>query len=103
MAARLAAVGIETARLEAEILVREAAGLTREQLLAHPEELLLPDSAAQLESLVARRATCEPLAYILGRAEFYSLTFTITPAVLIPRPETEILVEQAVARLKKPG
>ncbi len=98
--ARLVAAGIAEARLEAEILVREVAGLSREKLFAHPETLLLPDARQQLETLVARRATCEPLPYILGRVEFYSLTFAVTPAVLIPRPETEILIQEALPRLR---
>jgi len=100
---RLAAAGIESARREAEILVREAMAFRREQFLAHPETPLSPLARRTLEEFVARRGAREPLPYILGRAEFFSLTFSVTPAVLIPRPETEVLVEESVARARAIG
>jgi release factor glutamine methyltransferase len=94
-AARLARAGIETARLDAEVLMAEAAGGTRAALIteaAHPDATAL----ARFEAMVARRAAREPLAYIVGHREFFSLDFEVSPAVLIPRPETETLVECAL-------
>ncbi len=99
-AQRLRAAGLPDARREAEILVREAAGLTREQFLAHPETRLTPAAQRTLAEFLSRRLAREPLPYILGRAEFYSLTFRVTPAVLIPRPETELLVEEVLPRAR---
>jgi release factor glutamine methyltransferase len=100
---QLAEAGVDGPQLEAEILVREAAGLSKEQLLAHPERKLAPEAGRRLEGLAARRAAREPLAYILGRAEFFSLTFRVTPAAIVPRPETEILVEETVKRARGIG
>ena len=100
---QLAEAGVDGPQLEAEILVREAAGLSKEQLLAHPERKLAPEAGRRLERSAARRAAREPLAYILGRAEFYSLTFRVTPAAIVPRPETEILVEETVKRAREIG
>ncbi len=97
----LAEAGVDNPRLEAEILVREAAGLSKERLLSHPELPLSPEARGQLEAFVARRARREPLPYILGHAEFYSLTLRVTPAAIVPRPETEILVEEAVRRARE--
>src|SRR5574340_713206 len=99
--AALAAVGIEEARLEAEVLVGAVTGRSREWLFLQPDELLTPEQAARLEALLARRRGREPLPYLLGRLEWYGLTFRITPAALIPRPETEILVEMAIARARE--
>ena len=89
---RLVAAGIEPdeARVEARMLVQHALGLTREQLVTRSEDSVDP---APLEPLLVRREAREPLAYILGEREFYGLPFFVTPAVLIPRPETELLVE----------
>lgn len=100
---RLTNVGIppDEARREARILVREATGLTNEALYMHPEFTLPDDVLAHWESMVARRETREPLAYITGYREFYGLTFRVTPAVLIPRPETELLVEIALEHLRE--
>ena len=87
------------ARLEARILAARALGVDRAWLIAHDRETV--DEAAQrrLETLIARRATGEPVAYILGEKEFYGRVFKVTPDVLIPRPETELLVDAALARL----
>jgi len=92
---RLADAGIESSRLDAELLMAEAAGIPREAVITGSIEL----STAILEkfyAMVARRERREPIAYILGRKEFYSLEFEITPAVLIPRPETEFVVSAAL-------
>jgi release factor glutamine methyltransferase len=87
------------ARRDAELLLMRAAGRDRAWLLTHPEAVLTPDQAAQFESWLSRRARHEPLQYILGETEFYGLAFTVTPDVLIPRPETEQLIEVVVERL----
>ncbi len=87
----------ETPRLEAEVLLAHATGLSRTAILAHPERLLAPDEEARYNELLFRRAQGAPLPYLTGRIEFYGLEFTVTPDVLIPRPETETLVERALA------
>lgn len=83
----------ETARLDAEVLLAQALGWSRARLLAHPGASLDPARACRFEALVERRRGGEPVAYITGRREFWSLEFTVTPDTLIPRPETEHLVE----------
>lgn len=92
---RLAEAGVETARLDAEVLMAEAAGTSRARIVC--ESAILDSLAlARFRAMVARRAGREPLAYILGRKEFFSLDFEVGPAVLTPRPETEVLVEAAL-------
>ncbi len=98
VAGRLSQAGIERARAEAESLVRAAAGLTREALLLHPDAPISGDHARRLQDLAARRARREPLPYLLGHAEFYSLSFRVSPVAIVPRPETEALVEAAIER-----
>jgi release factor glutamine methyltransferase len=98
-AARLAEVGIETARLDAELLVAHVIGVSRTWLAGHPSASLQADQREALASLVARRERREPLPYLLGRWEFFGLSLRVTPAVLIPRPETEGLVEELGRRL----
>lgn len=82
-----------TARLDAEILLAQALGWSRARLLAHPGTSLDPACARRFEALVERRREGEPIAYVTGRREFRSLEFAVTPDTLIPRPETEHLVE----------
>ena len=82
-----------TARLDAEVLLAEVLGWSRSRLLAHPGASLDPARARRFEALVERRRGGEPIAYITGRREFWSLEFTVTPDTLVPRPETEHLVE----------
>ena len=94
-AARLAAAGIESSRLDAQVLLAEAAHSDRAALLAGSIEVT-PEVAARFDALITRRAAHEPVAYILGRREFYSLEFEVTPDVLIPRPHTETLVDAAL-------
>lgn len=89
----------DTARLEAELLLAESAGIRRATVLAHPERKLSPEQAFRLEQTVARRSRGEPLAYIVGRKEFYSLSLSVRPDVLVPRPETEVLVDAVLERL----
>ena len=92
---RLSDAGIlaEEARLEARLLAQHALGFTREQLITRSHT---PIDNTQIEPLLARRLAREPLAYIIGERAFYGLDFYVTPAVLIPRPETELLVEIAL-------
>jgi release factor glutamine methyltransferase len=87
--------GVESPRLDAELLLAEAVGCPREQILAGLTEISA-DASARFAELLARRAAREPLAYITGRKEFYSIELEVTPAVLIPRPETETLVTAAL-------
>jgi release factor glutamine methyltransferase len=90
-------------RLEARILLTHALGLTRVQLITQSERTLSTDEADCLAILVQRRIDGEPIAYIVGSREFYGLSFDVTPDVLIPRPETELLVELALQYLPPNG
>jgi release factor glutamine methyltransferase len=91
----LAQAQVENPRLDAELLIVEAAGATRANLFAGSIELD-DETQRRFEALVRRRAAREPLAYIVGHKEFYSLEFEVTPAVLVPRPETEAIVDLAL-------
>lgn len=88
-----------TPRLEAEVLLTLATGWSRTALMAWPERELTPPQVAQFDGLLARRLDGEPIAYLRGRQGFWTLDLQVTPATLIPRPETELLVETALARL----
>lgn len=92
--------GVDEARLTAELLLARSMGLSRAGVLARLNDPLPGEARAELDELLARRARGEPLAYILGEREFYGLPFAVSPAVLIPRPETELLVEQVLAYAK---
>jgi release factor glutamine methyltransferase len=92
-----AAHGIE--RRDAEILLAAAWNLSRGALLARSGEPVPDDVAARFSAWSARRAAGEPVAYLLGRREFWSLELEVAPAVLVPRPETELLVERVLARV----
>ena len=94
----LRAAGIEDARLEAEVLLRHTLHLDRAHLYARLQGALSTEDQAAFHSLLARRLAREPTAYIVGRREFYGLDLETTPAALIPRPETELLVEETIAR-----
>lgn len=98
---RIAAAGApaDEARQEAKILLARTAGLTPEAMIARPEAALGTGAEAAFCAAVARRERREPLAYIVGEREFYGLPFAVTPAVLIPRPETEFVVEVALGHL----
>lgn len=97
--ARLEAAGLADARRNAEWMLCHLLGIRRAQLYAYPEAPLPPEAAARLDAFVARRRRREPLQYVLGEADFMALTLRVTPAVLIPRPETEQLVVAALERL----
>ena len=86
-----------TARRDAELLLLHACNISRAQLLTHPETPLTPAQLEHYFLAVERRAQSEPMQYITGVQEFFGLSFRVTPAVLIPRPETEHLVEAALA------
>lgn len=86
-------------RLDAEVLLMHVAGTSRAELFAHPERRLLPAQRRRLETLLERRRNGEPVAYLRGTREFWSLELTVSRDTLIPRPETELLVEQALARI----
>lgn len=90
----------ERARADAELLLRHLLGKERSWLLTHTEEELGEDRAAEFCVLIERRAQGEPIQYITGGTEFYGIPFNITPAVLIPRPETEHLVEKVLELAK---
>lgn len=89
--------------LETRILLSHALQLTRVQLITQSDRILDPDEIGTLSALIARRLAGEPIAYLTGEREFYGLPFHVTPAVLIPRPETELLVELAIQRLPQGG
>jgi release factor glutamine methyltransferase len=96
----LAGKGIESPRLDAEILLADLLGLTRVGLYLNFDRPLDPEERAGFKERVRRRAAREPVAYILGRKEFHSLDFQVSPDVLIPRPETEHLVEETLALVR---
>lgn len=89
--------------LENRILLCHATGLSRVQLITRAEQPLDAEQAARLNDLVARRLAGEPIAYIVGRREFFGLDFAVSAAVLIPRPDTELIVELAIERLPQGG
>ena len=93
--ARLAAAGVATPRLDAEVLLAATVGIGRTVLYTRLREPVSPHAVDRLTKRLARRAAGEPVAYLVGRREFWSLEFCVTPDVLIPRPETELLIEIA--------
>jgi release factor glutamine methyltransferase len=97
---RLAAAGVSSPDLDAALLLAETLGLRRERLALDPERALSDDERTRFDALVARRERREPMAHIRGRAEFWSLEFKVTKDTLSPRPETEMLVEEAVKALR---
>jgi len=96
-AARLAAAGVPTPEVDAELLVAHALGLTRPQVRLHRAEALPEPAAQRLAALLARRAAREPLQRLVGETGFRRLTLTVADDVLVPRPETEVLAEHAIA------
>lgn len=96
-AARLRLAHGETARLDAEVLLAHVLGVERAYLYTHPDRALTPDEQTRFGALLARRERGEPVAYLTGTRAWYDLDLRITPAVLVPRPETEGLLERALA------
>lgn len=97
----LGAAGIDSPRLDTELLLAAATGWDRAQLAAHPDREVPPAAARSFAEMVRRRLRREPVAYIVGRKGFRALELEIDPRVLIPRPETELLVELALQ--EQPG
>ncbi|MCW5851889.1 MAG: peptide chain release factor N(5)-glutamine methyltransferase [Anaerolineae bacterium] len=93
---RFQTAGVETAGLDAQVLLGYVLGVGRAWLIAHPEAPLTPDQAQAFERLVQRREARQPVAYLTGQREFYGLVFQVDERVLVPRPETELLVERAI-------
>ena len=89
----------DSPRRDAEILLGHVTGKARTWILAFDETVLTAEQLAELEALLARRANGEPVAHLVGQREFWSLSLFVSPATLIPRPDTECLVEQALVRL----
>ncbi len=101
--ARFAERGLGTPRLDAELLVAHVLSLPRVQLYVQFERPLSPDELAALRALIKRRQAGESVAYLTGRKEFWKLEFAVDARVLVPRPDTETLVEEATARLGAPA
>ncbi|HEY3379198.1 MAG TPA: peptide chain release factor N(5)-glutamine methyltransferase [Armatimonadota bacterium] len=93
---QLVEAGVDSPRLDAELLLAHVLGVTRTRLWSYPETPVSEEQAAAMQRLLERRVRREPLAYLLGEWEFYGRTFHVSAAVLIPRPETELLVEAVV-------
>ncbi len=96
-AVALTAAGIDNARFEARLMLAHAAGVRIEWLVAHGSDPAPPAVAETLRELTARRVRREPMAYIVGEREFWGLPFKVSPAVLVPRPDSETLIEAALA------
>jgi release factor glutamine methyltransferase len=101
--ARLRAANVSSFTLAAEVLLMHATARDRAWLYAHPEQTLEPAAVEKYFALIDRRAAGEPTQYLTGEQEFWGLEFEVTPAVLIPRPETEHVMEAALARLGERG
>jgi len=102
-AERLRRAGIASARLDAEVLLAGVLNVGREALHAHPGRLLSAREAAAGDALIERRARREPVSYLLGRREFWDLELFVRPGVLVPRPETEILIECFIRAARAAG
>lgn len=96
-------VGIETAWLDARLLVAAATGLDSTDIVARPEALVAAEARQRLAGLVARRCQREPVSRILGEREFYGRAFTVTQATLDPRPDSETIIEEALAIVDEQG
>ncbi|MDD9969875.1 MAG: peptide chain release factor N(5)-glutamine methyltransferase [Myxococcales bacterium] len=101
MAGDFAARGIPSSRLDAEVLLAHALALPRVKLYLDMERPLSDQELDEIRALIKRRRAREPVAYILGQREFYSRAFAVDPRVLVPRPETELLVDHALATLAR--
>ena len=99
------ALGLDasSARIEVQCLLQSVLRVNRAYLLTHPERTLDAEAHARYSALLARRLQGEPMAYLLGEREFFGLDFHVTSATLIPRPDTELLVELALQRIPQQG
>ena len=95
------ALAPDSARIEVQCLLQHILNVSRAYLTTHPERRLNKPEQTRYDELLQRRLCGEPIAYLLGEREFFGLTFKVTPATLIPRPETELLVELALQRISK--
>lgn len=93
--------GMQSPELSADLLLAFVLSCDRVRILSHPEELLSDEQWSRFQKLVSRRLGGEPLQYLRGEQEFFGLPFEVTPDVLIPRPETEILVEKAIQLIQQ--
>lgn len=93
---RLKSAGIESSRLEADLIVSSVTGIDRVTLFSHPEITISPDMVSKIESMLNKRMTGYPLAYLIGEWEFYGIRFEVREGILIPRDDTETLIECAV-------
>ncbi len=91
----------DSARIEVQCLLQQVLNVTRAYFPTHPERRLNKPEQTRYDELLQRRLRGEPIAYLLGEREFFGLSFKVTPATLIPRPETELLVELALQRISK--
>lgn len=96
---RLRECGVESPQLDAQLMMAHALGCSRLDVISHPERVLTTTDETAFRSMLDRRAARYPLAYILGRKEFFGLEIDVSSAALIPRPETEILVEECLKRV----
>lgn len=94
--------GVANPRLDTEVLLAHVLGIERIQLYAQHDRPMTPEERAAFRELVLRRANGEPVAYLVGHREFWSLDLVVTPDTLIPRPDTEVLIEEALPRLRAP-
>ncbi len=99
-AGRLAGAGIESAGLDVRLLAGHVLGWDQARVMAHPEYSLTPVEGLNLEALICRREKREPLAYITGGREFWGLEFLVGPETLVPRPESETIIEAALASIR---
>jgi release factor glutamine methyltransferase len=97
---RLTLAEHQSARLDAQVLLAHVLGVERSTFYAYPEREVSAEQATQFFQLIERRREGEPVAYLVGHKEFYGLDFVVDPRVLIPRPETELLVEAALAQIR---
>jgi len=91
----------DSPRLDAELLLARALDVQRSYLFAHPEDRMDPEARARFEAALSQRLDGMPMAYITGEKEFWSMSLIVSPATLVPRPETELLVEQALMRIPR--
>jgi len=103
LAEKLRQAGIDSADVDARLLMTHALGIDRAALVANGERALSADQAKAIDALAARRLAREPVSRIFGTKEFWSLTLQVSPAVLVPRPETETVVEAALDALTRDG